>query len=388
MCLAPSILNDGTQVACRECWQCRQDRVNNWVGRCIAETRTAVAAHAVTLTYGRDDNVESETYGEAMHEKAAVLTYSDVQKFIKLLRKHGFPARYFVAGEYGSRKGRAHWHIILFWQEKVPPGIVLQKNWWFARLDPKTGKQAVLQNGKPAWFWPHGHTFWESPTMEHFRYNTKYVLKQVGAGADEAQGKQVGSKEPPLGAPYFAQLARRYAEQSLAPQDATYSFPEAVRKNGERIAFRLAGASKDRFIAAYVDAWRALHGDKEMPASEMVEKWVEKGWTKPLTREELRLRRSLYRPVRELNETDRHKLAAIVRRDAGRQLSEAEWLGLVGGSEVKWDEVLSTFVYKLDGKRWLWRLNSEGFMEWQESAKHARSIDRPSQKARRVKRPG
>ena len=122
MCISPNTLSDGTQVACRNCWQCRADRINDWVGRCIAESKTAVASHAITLTYGRVHlSTENDAYGDAEHPRAAVLTYSDVQKYFKLLRRHGYPLRYFAVGEYGSLKGRAHWHIIAFWQDKAPP---------------------------------------------------------------------------------------------------------------------------------------------------------------------------------------------------------------------------------------------------------------------------
>lgn len=89
MCQSPNKLADGTQVACHECWQCINAQVDDWCGRCIAENRTAVASHAVTLTYGRDISADSVTYGDAEHERAAVLTYSDVQKWLKLFRRHG-----------------------------------------------------------------------------------------------------------------------------------------------------------------------------------------------------------------------------------------------------------------------------------------------------------
>ena len=80
----------------------------DWQGRCIAEAATAKAAFAVTLTYGRD------AMGEKLHERAVVMTYSDVQRYLKLLRRHRYTVRYFCAGEFGSEKGRVHWHIILF----------------------------------------------------------------------------------------------------------------------------------------------------------------------------------------------------------------------------------------------------------------------------------
>ena len=121
MCLNPILLPNGQEVACHQCWQCVRRRIDDWQGRCIAESLTSRAAHVVTLTYGRD-----RRYGAADHLQAAVLTYSDVQRFLKHLRGYGdraakkHPVRYFCCGEYGHMKGRAHWHCLLFWQGEVP----------------------------------------------------------------------------------------------------------------------------------------------------------------------------------------------------------------------------------------------------------------------------
>ena len=114
MCINPNKIADKGFVACRQCWQCREHKVDDWVGRNIAESQTAKAASVVSLTYGRDRST-----GDVDHMQAAVLTYSDVQKMLKHLRVDGYPVRYFVAGEYGSRNGRAHWHVILYWQGNV-----------------------------------------------------------------------------------------------------------------------------------------------------------------------------------------------------------------------------------------------------------------------------
>lgn len=215
--------------------------------------RTAVATHAVTLTYGRDGQEGSTTYGDAEHERAVLLTYSDPQKLFKLLRRHGYRFRYLITGEYGSRKGRAHWHVLFFWQGEPPPGIELNKNWRFARFN---------KEGEPVGeFWPYGHTFWAPPAYETFRYNVKYVLKEMGQGASEAQARKAQSKDPPLGYEYFRQLAHRYALEGLVPQDGVYTFPEAVRRNGERVEFRLRGASARLFAEAFEAAWRRLYGE-------------------------------------------------------------------------------------------------------------------------------
>lgn len=264
MCQTPNTLSDGTQVACHECWQCINARVDDYVGRCIAESKHAVATHAVTLTYGRDDDPESVTYGEKLHPRAVVLTYSDVQKWLKLFRRHGYPCRYLITGEFGGEKGRAHWHAVIFWQDRVPIIPVRDKRFMHQRLDWDTG-EPVLVRGKPAYWWPHGTSFWTEPGYAALRYNLKYVQKDIGAA--ERQGHFAVSKKPPIGSAYFEQMAIGMVGYGLAPQGSgedragpfTYTMPEAVRSDGERVVFHLRDTSKRRFLDAWFDEWRRRH---------------------------------------------------------------------------------------------------------------------------------
>lgn len=302
MCIRPLTLADGVVTACHECWQCIENRVNDWVGRCIAESRTAVGTHAITLTYGRN------RVGDVDHERSNLLTYSDVQNYLKLYRRHGFPVRYFVTGEKGSMKGRAHWHIILFWQEKVPPicgvhnethkwlskatGAVGEAvRFWHQRLDDK-GEPAFYQNGEPAYWWPHGFSEWtEGTSAANIRYNCKYVQKDLHDA--ERQGHLAMSKKPPIGARYFAQMAERYVKAEIAPQDLFYSFPEVRTspKKGaqEVIQFLLKDRSAELFLEHYIRTWRAVHGSRPWPESELVEAFDESrlatGWAEPARRE-------------------------------------------------------------------------------------------------------
>jgi hypothetical protein len=248
MCIRPILIPNGSEVACRECWQCRSRKINDWVGRNIAESRTAVASHSITLTYGRDDD------GNADHLRAAVLTYSDVQKYLKSLRADGFPLRYFVVGEYGSQKGRAHWHMMAYWQERVP--------------DHDLDKRFEEKH------WPHGWSHFELPHKNSIRYVCKYIQKDIGK--EERQGHLAMSKKPPLGADYFRDLADWYVENQLAPQDAVYTFDECRDENGKRIPFHLMGRSLDLFLARYSYRWKQVHPDRHPPVSELLEEFEDR----------------------------------------------------------------------------------------------------------------
>lgn len=258
MCIAPNKLSNGVLVSCHECWQCREAAINDWVGRNIAESKTSVACHAATLTYGRN------AASDVLHERSVVLTYSDVQKYLKLLRRHGYPVRYFITGEYGSLKGRAHWHCMFYWQDKVPAH----------QIDRSFHHE----------YWPHGHMKWTAPNHPAIRYNCKYVYKDIKAGDQVRQGHLAMSKKPPLGAEYFARLARRYVEAGIAPQALSdhltafgYSFGEVLDRGGAPIKFALRGKSLERFINEFLTGWLARWPGQQLPNSRLLDEALDPG---------------------------------------------------------------------------------------------------------------
>lgn len=252
MCVQPGKLKDGTEIACRKCWQCRATRINDWVGRCIAETKHAKASHAITLTYGREN-------GEVDHFRAAWLTYSDVQKWFKRLRFAGYQFRYLLAGEYGSQKGRAHWHVLMFWQTDPPPHD----------LSEVSGMEHRFNDG----FWPHGAQMWQHVTDASVRYVCKYINKD--ADKDERQALVRMSKKPPLGDEYFRWLAVEYARNGLAPQKLTYSFPELRDKEGRPRQFHMRLTTAENFLSYYKEAW-AVYQTGHEPASPVLEAYDDK----------------------------------------------------------------------------------------------------------------
>ena len=172
-------LTYGKSVPCRSCWQCRENRVNDLVGRCIAETQHCTASYAVTFTYRE---------GEA---GAALLLYCDFQLFLKRLRRAGYPVRYIVAGEYGTEKGRAHWHAVLFFSDKSPPIVPHTPN----------DTHEITLDATFHWkFWPHGFVFFQRPSgdsMASLRYAMKYALKDQHQRS--SRNHLMMSKKPILG---------------------------------------------------------------------------------------------------------------------------------------------------------------------------------------------
>lgn len=257
MCTEPLHLSDGTQARCRKCQQCTDDRVDQWVGRCIAESRTSVKSVFLTLTYGRDE------HGYESHARASILTYSDCQKYFKQLRKRGLKFRYLVAGEIGSKKGRTHWHILLFFKKQLPDGF-----WDYGRNSWHREKRADAVWVPLVWSrrfnepcWPHGFSQWDVLHYGHEKGGVRYACKYINKDVDdpEAQSKLCMSKRPMIGAIYFDNLAQKLVDEGVSPQDAYYTFPnQARRRNGKVIRFKLLNRSSDLFCENYILNWRGL----------------------------------------------------------------------------------------------------------------------------------
>lgn len=261
MCIRPNTLDCGTEVACRECWQCRKRRVNDLVGRCIAESKFSEKTYAITLTYKPTEGVNAVT-----------LIYKDVQDFLKRLRKK-YKCRYIVTGEYGSAKGRAHWHIIVFFKDKYPE---------------------VDTNKRVDWkYWPHGLVYFQEPDWKGFEYCLKYVLKdQTSRTADSHLAM---SKKPPLGAEYFEWLADEHVAQGLAPQTYFYKFGDVRDAKNRDKSFIMTGKTKENFMERFLQKWVEQY-DAE-PLSEIVDEYFDKITEIQYTDEEL-IKRLHYKPVR------------------------------------------------------------------------------------------
>lgn len=265
-------------VACRHCWQCRHNRLWDWVGRAIAENETATKSYFVTLTYGNTNR-----YGEVLTERAKSLHYEDVQKWLKRIRKK-HNVRYIVTGEYGPLKGRAHWHALLFFQD-AGPDVKLDFDYWGNRP----------YNTDP--FWKDGKTRWAKFEPQRAKYVCKYLLK-AGEEDDSLERHAMLSKKPPLGHYYFCRRAERYVEQGLSPQDLRYHFPEVKwgKKNPKPREYILQGVSGDNFLQHFIEKWREKHGRDNWPYSEIIEEFLDREAKSAAVGE--RLERELSKPQR------------------------------------------------------------------------------------------
>jgi hypothetical protein len=108
----------GTFSKCGVCEQCLAEKANNWVVRNYYEDKAHTRKCFLTLTY------EHTPY---------ILVKKDLQDFKKRLRINldrttGEKIRIFDAGEYGTLKGRPHFHLIIYgWDDEHAKYIGMNK---------------------------------------------------------------------------------------------------------------------------------------------------------------------------------------------------------------------------------------------------------------------
>ncbi len=95
-------------VPCSKCPPCKKRRTSGWSFRLVKEGQRSKTALFVTLTY--------DTHSVPITENGFMnLDKSDVQKFMKRLRKlSNEKLKYYICGEYGSKRMRPHYHLIIF----------------------------------------------------------------------------------------------------------------------------------------------------------------------------------------------------------------------------------------------------------------------------------
>lgn len=327
MCINLRQLSSGAQVSCRDCWQCKNDRAKDVVGRCIAEAKSSAFVVRATLTYGEGDRVT-----DSGHAHAETLHYEDVQKYMARLRKHTVGGvRYFCAGEYGSFKSRSHFHLLLFFKEQLTPEMRFHERYHHKWQGPK----------KPVVIWDDGFVYYENFTgnqlgqlVAGMRYVVKYLVKDQGEGSLKTSGKSV---YPPLGMAFFRVLAGDYVDAGLSPGDFKYSFgADVCDTKGQPMEFWMTGVTQTHFLESFVVQWRAWYGADNWPQSDLVEEF--------LVDREVRERRRLGLPDYSLDEIQDQILNAGFEKDRlwpGREGAEAEKIArIVRAKFPRFDEPL------------------------------------------------
>lgn len=135
------------------------------------------------------------TYSDEHLPPLGSLRYADIQTFHKRLRKVFGPFRFYVAGEYGERTQRAHWHACYFGLD-------------FERGEPRGRSEAgevCYDSPELAALWRLGFVTVGELTRQSAGYVARYVTKKLsGDVAREAyavvddDGCILGERVPPM----------------------------------------------------------------------------------------------------------------------------------------------------------------------------------------------
>lgn len=227
MCSNPQTGPEGEAFACRVCNDCLKTRKNDWVARCMAEKHSMGHALVITLTY-RDDHEGVSPDG------AKLFRYQHVQTFLKRLRNKYFDqyqARseisYICAGERGSKKGRVHWHLVVFSSRPL-----VRLGFWqtlFGKVLPN-GPRIGVKKAMDLWdLWEHGAVNVLEPDQKGMAYVLKYALKaqfsahkshgtmRAAKSENNAAGMFRMSKKPAIGDRFLAAKLVEWRSKFVVP---------------------------------------------------------------------------------------------------------------------------------------------------------------------------
>jgi len=164
-------------IPCQQCMSCRLDKSLDWALRLTYETKFWPTSSFVTLTYDNEHATDS-------------ISGPRLTTFIKDLRRRldyrGLgKIKFFGIGEYGEKKGRPHYHAIIYGGPfEYTPG---------AEAEPARG-------GGKQWTSEHIQAVWEEGihrisevTFESAAYVARYALKKITGAPASAH---YGSKAP------------------------------------------------------------------------------------------------------------------------------------------------------------------------------------------------
>lgn len=161
-------------VPCGKCPGCRMDYSRVWANRMLVELDDMDnQAVFLTLTY----NAEHLPYTDLDDKgrRYPTLNKRDLQLFWKRLRK-AFPdsrIRYYIAGEYGPKTHRPHYHAIVY-------GLSLSDFADLEFLRTNGLGQAYYNSPKLADIWGNGFIVLSEVSWHTCAYVSRYVLKKRG----------------------------------------------------------------------------------------------------------------------------------------------------------------------------------------------------------------
>lgn len=200
MCSSPIILkvkipksveNLYTQpVPCGKCAKCIKARLSAWLFRFEQEMKISYNPLFITLTYNDDNLLYTDTGKTTLYKR-------DVQLFVKRLRKtwdktSPLKLKYFAVGEYGTKRNRPHYHMILF------------------NLDTNNAYEIINQS------WNKGFVDVSKITdLKAVAYTLKYITTKPMQQKDNSREKEFSLCSQGIGKNYLTPQIIKYHQQSI-----------------------------------------------------------------------------------------------------------------------------------------------------------------------------
>ena len=204
-----------TRIPCGKCIGCRNDNARRWSARCYNEAQYIGLDKCcfVTLTFN-NKMLYSRENPWSLNKQA-------FSGFIKRLRKrisykYGITGvRFFACGEYGSLKGRPHYHMLIF-GFNFPDKVVMRGPGYPMKLQPHVINGRMIYNYSSEFLnecWspagsdvPFGFATISYLTYEDCAYAARYVIKKLGQ-FNSSKGRESefinASRMPGLGFDFF-----------------------------------------------------------------------------------------------------------------------------------------------------------------------------------------
>jgi len=180
-------------VPCRQCIACRVTHSAEWALRCVHEASLYDQNSFITLTYDPEHLPERGTLVKE-HFK---LFFKRLRKYVKSRR-----IRVYYCGEYGDKRGRPHYHAIVF-NYDFPDKVLMSDNRRSRSLPP------IYHSDILAKIWGKGKVAIGDVTYQSAGYVARYCTKkQTGKKAVEAYTRM----DPETGEVYT--IAREFAHSS------------------------------------------------------------------------------------------------------------------------------------------------------------------------------
>lgn len=225
LCKAPRRYPNAPEglLPCGSCQPCKINRRRDWTTRLILEANAHDHNLWITLTYADEflpkGKVRSNSYNLYGSHNFPTLYRPDYQDFFKRLRsyKHIPDFKYFVAGEYGDKFGRPHYHACLFGLSNSHRHLIRRA--WSLRI---AGRGVV----------PIGHVYFGDLNWDTCQYTAGYTVKKMTSFKHE----ELNGRYPEFGEPSKG-LSLDAAESivSIIRRQRLNSIPPYLTLNGKKV---------------------------------------------------------------------------------------------------------------------------------------------------------